>query len=366
MGSLQSSARSIGPLKALFESKAATRNKPESSFRAVGSSPPKETADIPPAVNREVEKVVNQAQMERRKTIGGIDFETMAASRADVKRRSIADFRDSSFNQTKEKLSVSVKAMSALFLSKAVPQDSTRSLSKPAQGQPSESGRRIKLTKMAEESQQRKDGLPAPPPGSQHPRPEGISEARSPQPMPFQLSKEKLHQQRHKSELRRLLKHTHPELKMLDEVVDEELAEVLSSEAGLTAGETGYEGEVLSRRLIFENCALSNKIPPSTPMMHKVMGKAERDDATRTSVVFEEHEEKPCSESDEGIMEDDKRLGMYNYAPLNGELYCIFHYQQLFRRKGNYDEGFGRAQHKNRWLLRDTAGVVCNESESEA
>ncbi|XP_056290669.1 LIM domain-containing protein [Pseudoliparis swirei] len=199
--------------------------------------------------------------------------------------------------------------MSALYLSKAVPQDSTRSLSKPAQGQPSESGRRIKLTKMAEESQQRKDGLPAPPPGSHQPRPEGISETRSPQPMPFQLSKEKLHQQRHKSELRRLLKHTHPELKMLDDVVDEELAEVLSSEAWLTAGETGYEGEVLSRCLIFENCALSNKISPSTPMMHKVMGKAERDDVTRTSVVFEEHEEKPCGESDEGIMEDDKRLG---------------------------------------------------------
>ncbi|XP_034416611.1 xin actin-binding repeat-containing protein 1 [Cyclopterus lumpus] len=261
--------------------------------------------------------------MERRKTIGGIDFETIAASQADEKRRSIADFRDSSFNQTKEKLCVSVKAMSALYLSKAVPQDSTRSLSKPAQGQSSESGKRINLTKtnnsmmrmlicsskMAEESQQRKDGLPAPPPASHKPRPEGISEARSPQPMPFQLSKEKLHQQRQKCELRRLMKHTHPELKMLDEVVDEELAEVLSSETGVTAGETVYGVEVLSRCLIFENCALSNKVSPSTPKMHKVMGKAERDDVTKTSVVFEEHEEKPCNESDEGIMEDDKRRG---------------------------------------------------------
>lgn len=41
---------------------------------------------------------------------------------------------------------------------------------------------------------------------------------------------------------------------------------------------------------------------------------------------------------------------MYNYTPVHGELYCIFHCQQLFRRKGNYDEGFGHVQHKDLWL----------------
>uniref|UniRef100_A0A3Q3IX82 LIM zinc-binding domain-containing protein n=1 Tax=Monopterus albus TaxID=43700 RepID=A0A3Q3IX82_MONAL len=45
-----------------------------------------------------------------------------------------------------------------------------------------------------------------------------------------------------------------------------------------------------------------------------------------------------------------KKLSMYSYAPLYGEFYCIFHYRQLFRRKGNYDEGFGHTQHKNRWF----------------
>lgn len=50
---------------------------------------------------------------------------------ADEKRKSIADFGDSSFNPTKEKLCVSVKAMSALYLSKVAPLDSTRSLSVP-------------------------------------------------------------------------------------------------------------------------------------------------------------------------------------------------------------------------------------------
>uniref|UniRef100_A0A3B5KL17 LIM domain containing 2 n=1 Tax=Takifugu rubripes TaxID=31033 RepID=A0A3B5KL17_TAKRU len=49
-----------------------------------------------------------------------------------------------------------------------------------------------------------------------------------------------------------------------------------------------------------------------------------------------------------------KKLSVSNYAPLHEEFYCTFHYQQLFRRKGNYDEGFGYAQHKNRWLLKKT------------
>uniref|UniRef100_A0A673CMD4 LIM zinc-binding domain-containing protein n=1 Tax=Sphaeramia orbicularis TaxID=375764 RepID=A0A673CMD4_9TELE len=52
-----------------------------------------------------------------------------------------------------------------------------------------------------------------------------------------------------------------------------------------------------------------------------------------------------------------KTLSMYNFAPLHGEFYCIFHYQQLFRRKGNYDEGFGHTQHKNRWILRRSNNV---------
>lgn len=50
---------------------------------------------------------------------------------ADEKRRSFADFRDSSFIQTREKLGGSVKAMSALYLSKVAPQESTHSHLKP-------------------------------------------------------------------------------------------------------------------------------------------------------------------------------------------------------------------------------------------
>lgn len=45
----------------------------------------------------------------------------------------------------------------------------------------------------------------------------------------------------------------------------------------------------------------------------------------------------------------------HNYSSLYGEFYCISHYQQLFKRKGNYDEGFGHAQHKDRWLFKAKA-----------
>lgn len=109
---------------------------------------------------------------------------------------------------------------------------------------------------MAEDSRQTCDTVsddlhPHPPVSSRH-QPYDSSDSL------FQPAKVKLHQQRQKCELRRLLKHTHPELKRLDDVLDEELAEVLSSDAGGAAGESGYEGEVLSRCLIFENCATTD------------------------------------------------------------------------------------------------------------
>ncbi|XP_062377837.1 LIM domain-containing protein [Sardina pilchardus] len=52
-----------------------------------------------------------------------------------------------------------------------------------------------------------------------------------------------------------------------------------------------------------------------------------------------------------------KKLSIGNFAPLSGEFYCVFHYQQLFKRKGNYDEGFGRPQHKDRWLQHTVNGT---------
>lgn len=117
----------------------------------------------------------------------------------------------------------------------------------------------------------------------------------SSQPLePLQLSRETLYKQRQKCELRRLLKHTHPELKMVDDFVDEELAEVWSSEE-VAAGETGYEGEVLTRRLIFENRALGDNALPSTLKIQTAQGGGERCDFNKT--VLEPQTER--------ILEDD-------------------------------------------------------------
>lgn len=161
-------------------------------------------------------------------------------------------------------------------------------------------------------AEQQKGDCHAPPSMRHHPGPEEVSEARSQQSETSQLSKEKLHQQRQKCELRRLLKHTHPELKKLDDVVDEELAEVLSGETCMTTGETGYEGEVLSRRLIFENCAWSEKVSPYTPKTNMAKGSVARRDNSAASAVSEEHDERMRGQSVKGIAEDGKMLG---YSP---------------------------------------------------
>lgn len=46
-------------------------------------------------------------------------------------------------------------------------------------------------------------------------------------------------------------------------------------------------------------------------------------------------------------------------------MFCTNHYKQLFATKGNYDEGFGHDQHKNRWksdLSREASPLPCTDS----
>lgn len=49
---------------------------------------------------------------------------------------------------------------------------------------------------------------------------------------------------------------------------------------------------------------------------------------------------------------------MGNYASLHGQIYCKPHFQQLFKSKGNYDEGFGHKQHKDRWNCKNQSSLV--------
>nr|XP_055150873.1 LIM domain and actin-binding protein 1 isoform X11 [Symphalangus syndactylus] len=43
------------------------------------------------------------------------------------------------------------------------------------------------------------------------------------------------------------------------------------------------------------------------------------------------------------------KLSLGTYASLHGRIYCKPHFNQLFKSKGNYDEGFGHRPHKDLW-----------------
>ncbi|XP_061094977.1 xin actin-binding repeat-containing protein 1-like [Conger conger] len=66
------------------------------------------------------------------------------------------------------------------------------------------------------------------------------------------------HQRRQKSEMKRLYRHTHPELKALNNVIDKELEEELNSEHAHTATSNRYQGEVQSMRWMFENWTIDD------------------------------------------------------------------------------------------------------------
>ncbi|NXY40273.1 XIRP2 protein, partial [Ceuthmochares aereus] len=54
------------------------------------------------------------------------------------------------------------------------------------------------------------------------------------------------------------------------------------------------------------------------------------------------------------------QLSLGNYASLHGKIYCKPHFKQLFKSKGNYDEGFGHKQHKELWNAKDQCRSVGN------
>ncbi|XP_054979420.1 xin actin-binding repeat-containing protein 2 isoform X2 [Sorex araneus] len=52
------------------------------------------------------------------------------------------------------------------------------------------------------------------------------------------------------------------------------------------------------------------------------------------------------------------KLSLGNYASLHGQIYCKPHFKQLFKSKGNYDEGFGHRQHKDLWTCKNQSSSV--------
>ncbi|XP_012506128.1 PREDICTED: xin actin-binding repeat-containing protein 2 [Propithecus coquereli] len=51
-------------------------------------------------------------------------------------------------------------------------------------------------------------------------------------------------------------------------------------------------------------------------------------------------------------------MDLGNYASLHGQIYCKPHFKQLFKSKGNYDEGFGHKRHKDRWNCKNQSNSV--------
>ncbi|KAM8975452.1 LIM domain and actin-binding protein 1 isoform 2-T2 [Pelodytes ibericus] len=57
------------------------------------------------------------------------------------------------------------------------------------------------------------------------------------------------------------------------------------------------------------------------------------------------------------------KLSLGNYASLNGSVYCKPHFNQLFKSKGNYEEGFGLKPHKELWVSKTDTSE--NEERSD-
>lgn len=56
-------------------------------------------------------------------------------------------------------------------------------------------------------------------------------------------------------------------------------------------------------------------------------------------------------------------LRLDNYTLAAGKFYCLAHFKQLFMSKGNYDEGFGREQHKDKWARSSPQRRASSEAE---
>ncbi|KAF7668049.1 hypothetical protein LDENG_00034950 [Lucifuga dentata] len=59
------------------------------------------------------------------------------------------------------------------------------------------------------------------------------------------------------------------------------------------------------------------------------------------------------------------KLSLGNYASLHNTVYCKPHFCQLFKAKGNYDEGFGHRPHKDLWETKDEGVETSPQSNTQ-
>ncbi|GAA6222418.1 xin actin-binding repeat-containing protein 1-like isoform X2 [Lates japonicus] len=134
------------------------------------------------------------------------------------------------------------------------------------------------------------DDLPPPPPPPVPPRPldyEGPTVLSSLPVPPPRETFSTFYQQRQKSELKRLFKHIHPDLRAsLDDAVDDEIMKAVQSESA-QAADAAYQGEVQSMRWIFENWTLDNIGDPHATKKLLDDEELKGGDVRGTSSVFE-------------------------------------------------------------------------------
>ncbi|XP_070775550.1 LOW QUALITY PROTEIN: xin actin-binding repeat-containing protein 1 [Enoplosus armatus] len=200
--------------------------------------------------------------------------------------------------QTRDRISTSssVRDRSALYLSRAAAIDSTGDSTRPEFI--GTQGTRAKNSKMAEaarkitvsQSSHDEDDLPLPPPPPVPPRPLDYEGPSALSGLPVPPPKETFstfYQQRQKSELKRLFKHIHPDLRAsLDDAVDDEIMKAVQSE-NTQAADAAYQGEVQSMRWIFENWTLENIGDPHATKKLLYDEELKGGDVRGTSSVFE-------------------------------------------------------------------------------
>ncbi|XP_024130035.1 xin actin-binding repeat-containing protein 1 isoform X1 [Oryzias melastigma] len=189
--------------------------------------------------------------------------------------------------------SPSVRDRSALYLSRAAA-DSTGG---PVHPEVTEnSATRTKRSKMAEavsrvrvsQPPHEEEDLPPPPPP---PVPSRPTDYEDPAALPVPPPKEtfsSFYEQRQKSELKRLFKHIHPDLRAgLDDAVDDDIMKAVQSEGNQ---DPAYSGEVQSMKWIFENWTLDNIGDPHETRKLLLEEELKGGDVRNTSLVFEGNE----------------------------------------------------------------------------
>ncbi|XP_069567443.1 xin actin-binding repeat-containing protein 1 isoform X2 [Brachyistius frenatus] len=134
------------------------------------------------------------------------------------------------------------------------------------------------------------DDLPLPPPPPVPPRPLDYEGPLTLSSLPVPPPKETFstfYQQRQKSELKRLFKHIHPDLRAsLDDAVDDEILRAVQSES-TQAADAAYQGEVQSMRWIFENLTMDNIGDPHATKKMLEEEELKGGDVRSTSSMFE-------------------------------------------------------------------------------